>query len=92
MRIEKDFIGEIEIPRDALYGIASHRARDNFPCRNTFSNGWYRALGMTKKACYLTMQDLFAKIQSQKNQKGSGEDEPKLKYNEISLPFQTLQG
>ncbi|MDR1943191.1 MAG: aspartate ammonia-lyase [Synergistaceae bacterium] len=30
MRIERDRLGEVEIPREALYGIQSARARENF--------------------------------------------------------------
>lgn len=30
MRIEKDPIGEVELPDDAVYGINTYRARDNF--------------------------------------------------------------
>ena len=31
IRIEKDWLGEKEVPADALYGIATVRARENFP-------------------------------------------------------------
>jgi aspartate ammonia-lyase len=54
MRIEKDFIGEVNIPRDALYGIHSVRARKNFPSREPFHKEWYKAMGVTKLACYQT--------------------------------------
>lgn len=57
MRIEKDFIGEIEIPDDALYGIHSQRAKNNFPDNTQFSLNWYKALALVKKACYLTYID-----------------------------------
>ncbi|MDR2510685.1 MAG: aspartate ammonia-lyase [Spirochaetaceae bacterium] len=30
VRIERDFLGALELPKDALYGIQSARARDNF--------------------------------------------------------------
>ena len=53
MRIETDFLGKKELPDTALYGIHSLRARDNFPDRTAFSVEWYKALGLTKKACYL---------------------------------------
>lgn len=54
MRTEKDVIGEIQIPTDALYGIHSVRARDNFPAPSPFHFEWYRALGAVKLACYRT--------------------------------------
>ncbi len=56
MRIEKDFIGEKEVPETALYGIHSIRAVENFPSDETFSIEWYKAMGITKLSCYLTYQ------------------------------------
>lgn len=35
MRIEKDSLGELQIPKDAYYGIQSHRAALNFPISQT---------------------------------------------------------
>ena len=57
MRIETDFIGSLEIPKDALYGINSVRAKANFPFKSSFSKEWYEAIGITKKACYMTYRD-----------------------------------
>lgn len=54
MRIEKDIIGEKEIPGEALYGIHSVRAKENFPADSPFHVEWYRAVGLTKLACYKT--------------------------------------
>jgi aspartate ammonia-lyase len=54
MRKENDFIGEVELPNEALYGINAFRAVHNFPDSTRFSIEWYRALGSVKKACYLT--------------------------------------
>ena len=51
-RIEKDSLGELAIPADALWGIQTQRAVDNFPV-----SGWrmpralLRALGLIKAAC-----------------------------------------
>ncbi len=56
MRIEKDFIGEKNIPKTALYGIHSLRAVENFPNHDVFSKEWYKAIGLTKLSCYLTYQ------------------------------------
>jgi aspartate ammonia-lyase len=53
-RIETDFLGQMEIPDDALYGIHSLRARENFPDNTPFHAEWYKAIGLVKKACYLT--------------------------------------
>ena len=54
MRKEEDFIGSIEIPEDALYGIHALRARNNFPDQTPFPVEWYKAMGYVKQACYLT--------------------------------------
>ena len=51
-RIEKDRIGEIKIPEEALYGINSVRAKENFPGDIPFHKEWYRASGLVKQACY----------------------------------------
>lgn len=53
-RTETDMLGRQEIPAEALYGIHSLRARENFPDKTTFHIEWYKAIGLVKKACYLT--------------------------------------
>src|SRR5450759_1716160 len=53
-RIEIDSLGEKKIPADALYGIHSERARENFPGNTLFPVEWYKAVGVTKLACYNT--------------------------------------
>jgi aspartate ammonia-lyase len=53
-RIEKDSIGEKQMPSEALYGIHSVRARENFPGNTQFPVEWYKAVGITKLACYNT--------------------------------------
>jgi aspartate ammonia-lyase len=55
-RIEKDSLGEKNIPSDALYGIHALRAKDNFPGNSPFPVEWYKAVGITKLACYKTYQ------------------------------------
>ncbi len=53
-RIEKDTLGQKQIPLDALYGINAVRARENFPDNIPFPIEWYKAVGITKLACYKT--------------------------------------
>jgi aspartate ammonia-lyase len=53
-RIEKDSLGEKQIPSDALYGIHSARARENFPGNTLFPVEWFKAVGVAKLACYNT--------------------------------------
>jgi aspartate ammonia-lyase len=53
-RIEKDTLGEIQVPENALYGIHALRALENFPGTTKFSIEWFKAVGLTKLACYNT--------------------------------------
>lgn len=53
-RTEKDTLGEKQIPSDALYGINAVRAKENFPGNTQFPAEWYKAVGITKLACYNT--------------------------------------
>ncbi len=50
-RIERDTIGEVRVPADALYGAQTQRAVENFPIsRLRFTRPFIRALGLIK-AC-----------------------------------------
>ncbi len=50
-RIEKDSMGEVKVPKDALYGAQTQRAHDNFPISGIkFSREFIEALGYVKKA------------------------------------------
>ena len=53
-RIEKDTLGQREIPSEALYGIHALRAKENFPGDIPFPLEWYKAVGITKLTCYNT--------------------------------------
>ena len=53
-RTEKDFLGFVNIPEDALYGINAARAVQNFPYQFPFDIDWYAAVGIVKLACYNT--------------------------------------
>lgn len=63
-RTETDFLGSIEIPADALYGIHSVRAAANFPDTTRFHTEWYRAVATVKKACYLAYQNYASAVRS----------------------------
>lgn len=54
MRVEKDFLGEVSLPDDALYGIQAYRAKMNFPDTTPFFKEWYQSIGVVKLACYQT--------------------------------------
>jgi aspartate ammonia-lyase len=65
MRSEQDFLGEVSIPSDALYGIHSYRARENFPVRDPFPEDWYRAVGSVKIACYQTVRKMLVVLRKE---------------------------
>ena len=49
MRIERDSMGEVEVPIDAYYGASTQRAVDNFPISNLrFGRRFIWALGLIK--------------------------------------------
>ena len=50
-RIEKDSMGEMRVPADALYGAQTQRAVENFPISNLrFPREFIRAMGLIKLA------------------------------------------
>ncbi len=52
MREEKDFLGSVKLPGNAMYGIHAWRSTKNFPLGPVFHEEWYRAVGLVKQACY----------------------------------------
>ena len=51
-RIEKDSMGELKVPADALYGAQTQRAVENFPISGlVMPRQFIRALGLIKAAC-----------------------------------------
>lgn len=58
-RTERDSLGEIQVPADALYGAQTQRAVDNFPISDLrFPRAMIRALGMIKGAAAAVNADL----------------------------------
>src|SRR6476660_5771178 len=58
-RIEKDSMGEISVPKDALHGASTQRAVINFPISGyRFSRPFIRALGLIKWAAAQANHDL----------------------------------
>lgn len=60
-RTEHDFLGEMNLPADKLYGIQTARALDNFPITDVRLNHFPElvvALAMVKKACALANRDI----------------------------------
>lgn len=51
-RMEKDSMGEIEVPEGVMYGASTGRAVENFPISDLrFKRSFIRALGEIKRAC-----------------------------------------
>ena len=60
-RVEKDFLGEKKIPKDAYYGIQTLRASENFDITHTSLSlfpTFIKSLTKVKKACALTNYEL----------------------------------
>src|SRR6476619_5590205 len=58
-RIEKDSMGEMAVPKNALYGASTHRAVLNFPISGyRFSRPFIRALGLIKWGAAQANHDL----------------------------------
>jgi len=62
-RSERDSLGEMSIPANALYGIHSGRARENFPSDIPFHIEWYKAIGQVKQACYRVYRKFNEEVQ-----------------------------
>ena len=58
-RIERDSMGELKVPADALYAAQTQRAVDNFPISGLrMPREFIRALGLIKSACAQANADL----------------------------------
>ena len=58
-RIERDSMGELKVPSDALYGAQTQRAVDNFPISGlSMPREFIRALGLIKSAAAQANADL----------------------------------
>ena len=58
-RIERDSLGEVRVPTDALYGAQTQRAVDNFPISGRrFGRRFIQALGRLKQAAAETNAEL----------------------------------
>lgn len=64
-RTETDYLGSMQLPADALYGIHSARAKENFPDTTPFHIEWYQAMGLVKQACYLTYAEMVQALKEE---------------------------
>ena len=59
VRVERDSLGEVEVPSDAYWGAQTQRAVENFPISGlTFGRRFVRALGIVKKSAAAANRDL----------------------------------
>ena len=59
MRTERDSMGEMQVPADAMYGASTARAVENFPISNLrFSRSFLHALGLIKASAAQVNADL----------------------------------
>ena len=59
IRMEKDSLGQREVPFDAYYGIQTQRAIDNYPISGYRAHAQLiRAIGMIKKAAAMANREL----------------------------------
>lgn len=66
-RVEKDSMGELNVPVDALYGAQTQRAIDNFPISGLcMPRAFIHALALVKKACAQANQQLGGLSDDQK--------------------------
>ncbi len=58
-RVERDFLGEVKVPKDAYWGVQTQRAIENFPISGIrFGRRFIYALGLIKMACAQTNTEL----------------------------------
>lgn len=58
-RIEKDSMGKLQVPEEAVYGAQTQRAVNNFPISGiTMPQAFISALGLVKQACANANHDL----------------------------------
>ena len=67
-RIEKDSMGELQVPSGALYGAQTQRAIDNFPISGLkMPISFIHSLGLVKKACAVANNQLGGLDETQKD-------------------------
>ena len=96
VRIERDSMGEMEVPVDALYGASTMRAVLNFPISDLrFSRTFIRALGLVKQAAaraYMEMDVLDKDIGDVIDRAAQEVIDGKLDHHFVLDIFQTGSG
>jgi len=80
MRRERDSMGELQVPADALYGANTQRARLNFPISELrFNRSFIRAIAQIKQAAAVVNREL-------------GELDPKIADSIIAAAGRVAEG
>lgn len=59
LRVEHDSLGELEVPKNAYYGVHSQRAKENFPITGIHTDREIiRGAAEVKKACAITNHEV----------------------------------
>jgi fumarate hydratase class II len=78
-RIEKDSMGDVQVPAQAYYGAQTQRAVENFPISGwTLPRALIRAMGLVKLACATANRDLGKLTKAGKNKLNEGQVEKLL--------------
>src|SRR3954464_10997870 len=95
-RTEKDSLGEMQVPSEALWGASTQRAIENFPISELrFPREFIRALGLIKKHSATTNAELGlldGKIAHAIQQAAEEVIEGKLEHQFVVDIFQTGSG
>jgi fumarate hydratase class II len=91
-RVERDSMGEVKVPIDALYGAQTQRAVDNFPISNLrFPRLFIQALGMIKGAAAAANQDLGLLEPEMSAAIQSASSEVEAGYHDDQFPLDIFQ-
>lgn len=93
MRTERDALGELELPDEALYGINTARAMENFDLgQRTMNRNLIRAMVTVKKAAAITYRDKRLRDAEKENAIIAACDKVLSGGYWDSFPVQALQG
>jgi fumarate hydratase, class II len=96
MRVERDSMGEVQVPASAYYGASTERARQNFPISNLrLPRRFIRALAQIKGAAALVNAELGlieARLSNAIQQASEEVEEGKLDKDFVVDVFQTGSG
>src|SRR6187399_591657 len=75
-RVERDSMGEVQVPANAFYGAQTQRAVENFPISGwTLPPALIHAMGLVKWACAIANRDLEKLTKTGKNKLNDGQVE-----------------